>query len=434
MAQPTRQQAPTPREDAPSQLETGMPVATTSAEIMRSDQHHDVFALCIACLARWCAKAGGKQLLEPGNVTKPQLFSWADFKTTWRDLNFSHIYAGKPKSCSTEGYMQQLFDACFQVAVMKMAVSDVERIMAALRGAGAITDANSSSDMHGMDGFGLTTIFNERQEVKDRLALFALWALHRAQPNQSQSHQMVLIRVEERYFDIIERWTGYVETANESHEREDLRDFVQVYASLWKQDAFCFGANVGFTPFSASHHLLNKETDKERALARDLRFHLSSTLRGMGVGTLEQLCGEYGSALRDVLVHAEEYEDSEHPLGIVDLEFGSELKRLVDVQSQKIHCSLYGEGAEGRFFAGLGKTTSSKRPGQSAQASVNKVLQREKARKLDIRQKKRLMEEAIGLDSDDGKDDDGAERLAEDMPDLLDGLEDLIPNDGTDDA
>ena len=382
---------------------TGMPKATTSTEIMRSDQHHDVFALCVACLAPWCARTA--RVLQAATTAKPPLFSLEDFKTAWRDIKFSHIYAAKPRSCSAEGYMQQLYDGCFQMAVVNMAVSDVERVVTALRAAGVLGDVEHESDGIGIDVAEVAEVaevaaaFNGWQEVKDRLALFSLWALHGAQPSDSRSHQMVLIRVEERYFDIIERWTRYVECVNDGSGREDLRDFVQVFASLWKQDAFCFGANVGFTPSPVSHNPVEKETEKERALVRDLRFHLSSTLRGMGVGTMALLCREYGAALRNVLVHAEDYgDDSEHPLGIADLEFGSELGRLVDVQNQKIHYSLYGDGAEGRFFAGLGKATSSKRPVQSTKASVSKVIQREKERKIDIRQKKKLMEEAIGLD------------------------------------
>jgi hypothetical protein len=410
---------------------TGMPRATTSTEIMRSDQHHDVFALCVACLAPWCARAGAVH--QAATSAKPPLFSLEDFKTAWRDINFSHIYAAKPKSCSAEGYMQQLFDGCFQMAVVNMAVSDVARVVTALRGAGVMGDAEDQINGRVIDVAEVAAVFNGWQEVKDRLALYGLWALHGAQP--SQSHQMVLIRVEERYFDIIERWAGYVECANEGSEREDLRDFVQVFASLWRQNAFCFGANVGFTPFPMSHNQIEKETEKERTLVRDLRFHLSSTLRGMGAGTMALLCGEYESALRNALVHAEDYgEDSKDCLGIADLEFGSELGRLVDVQNQRIHVTLFGEGAEGRFFAGLGKTKSSKRPGPSAQASVSKVMQREKAREIDILEKRKRMEEAFGLDhaKDDGREEDGDGGLAEDMPELPDDiLDELIHGDGT---
>jgi hypothetical protein len=376
---------------------TGMPVATSSAEIMRSDQHHDVFALCIACLAPWCVRAG--VVRQAGTSPEPPLFSLEDFKTAWRGINFSHIYAAKPKSYSAEGYMQLLYDGCFQVAVVNMTASHVEQVVTALRGAGVLDGVEDPANGRVIDVAEVAEVFNGWQEVKDRLALFALWALHGAQPSHSQNHEMVLIRVEERYFDIVERWAEYVECASGGPEREDLRDFVQVFAGLWRQDAFCFGANLGFTPFTTSHNVVQKETEKERALVKDLRFHLSSTLPGMGVGKMAALCAEYWSKLRDVLVHAEDYvDDSEISLGIADLDFGSELVRLVDVQKEKIHFTLFGDGAEGRFFAGLGKMTSSKRPSQSAQVSFNKVMQREKARKIDIRQKKKRMEEAIGLD------------------------------------
>jgi hypothetical protein len=410
----------------------------TAAYLMgRSDQYHDVGALCALCVARACVSG----------VPDSTAISLADFQRAWKDLKFSHIYSGKPRSGVSEGYMQQLYDACFLVAVVEMEEGDVRRVLGTLEGAGLV---------EGMDDGMVRRVLTAWmcQGIRDRLALFGLFCLYGAQP----AHHVVLIRVEERYFPVMERFADAVlalqPEQGEQGERgvkrrgkqgkkqnESGDSFCDVLMSLWGQHAFVLGATVGFTPVEGVGRV-EEESEKDRALARDLRFHLSSTLRGMGIGGVEGLCQEYKSALMNVLVRTGSYgteRGDDDVVGIADLEFGSELKRHVDVQSEKIHCTLYGEAPEGRFFAGLGKKHPSKKqrdegvPGGlggsgAASMSVSKVMQREKARKIDIREKKKMMEQAIGLEHVDEELVDQEEPGAvEDMPDLLDGLDDLIP-------
>jgi len=406
-----------------------VPLSTTSADIMRSDQHHDVVALCLTCLVRWLNRRRRSPSSPLASTVAP--VSLEELKAAWVDLKYSHIYSGKPKSMSSEGYMQQLYDGCFQVAVVRLLASDVERVVGELREAGVSLgedagdagdagDAELAKGSKSTEGAGvsveeLTRVFNEDQRVKDRLALFAMWCCFGAQPVAAShgDHEMVLVRVEERYFDVMQRWTGIVEEAGDS---DAEADFALVYASMWKRHAFVFGSNMGYTPIQQC--LGREETDAERELTRDLRFHITTTLKGMGIGHVQELCGEYASSLNDVLVGrnvpVDGLGDDPH-VGIADLEFGKELGRLVDNSWEKMHYQLYGDGGEGRLFAGMGKSTKREERTVSKD-KVAKVMMRQKERKLDIQAKKRAMEEAMGLECEGEGEDEG-----EDMPDL-DGL------------
>ena len=93
---------------APVVASREVPLSTTSADIMRSDQHHDVVALCLACLVRWLNRRRRSPSSPSASTVAP--VSLEELKAAWVDLKYSHIYSGKPKSMSSEGNMQQLYD------------------------------------------------------------------------------------------------------------------------------------------------------------------------------------------------------------------------------------------------------------------------------------------------------------------------------------
>ena len=479
-----------------------MPVASTSGDIIRSDQHHDVLVLCLTCLIRWLAARrrngakdsnGGLQTdrastLDPGEglpsspLSQPDphdepdpghrdhrdqrsrgLIPLDEFKKAWKDLKFTHIYSSKAKSTSAESFMQQLYDACFQMAVVRMTVSDVQNVVKELTSAGVSlkgeeTDEYVDTGCIPVPNTSTITLdegeirevtrwFNENQPVKDRLALFALWCCFAAQPAPlriavgQDLHQMVLVRVEERYREILGRWTGIIERECLCQRRGNDTDFVLVYAAMWKRGVFVFGSNVGgFTPgcLSGLGAYEDDETEEERALTRDLRFHVTSTLKGMGVEDIERLCGAYAASLKDVMVLREEpgVVGQEGGVGIADLKFGEELRRAVENGRERMRYQLYGAGGEGKMIAGFQKQMKRERAAErGGGAIISRVMQREKARKMDIRKKKKAMLEAMGLQEEKEEEKEEEEEMeGEDMPDLdFDGLAALVGDDVGDD-
>lgn len=187
--------------------------------LLKSDQHHDVLVLFCLCVARLSQGASGS------------LPSLLDVKTAWKDLKFSHVYSGKPKSGIVEGYMQLFYDACFHLAARGIEEEVLRQLLHELNDAGFVADPDEEIVDKAIN-------VCRGDEFTDRVVLFALFCLHGAQP----ANQMVLIRVEEEYFPVMERFVSYISDS------EGPDDFCDVFISLWKQHAFVLGSTLGFAP------------------------------------------------------------------------------------------------------------------------------------------------------------------------------------------
>lgn len=218
------------------------------------------------------------------------------------------------------------------------------------------------------------------------------------------------------------------------HGHEDTK---QALAKLWAENAFSFGVSYlsksvsiekQYHPAGAGSISLTAGLDPIDAVTlRESRYHLDSTLRGLGTQYVESLCFEYKNALSNVMIdkRLDDTPESYNLKGIADLNFGYEIHRNVLLASDRIRYSLYGReyGVKSRKQS---KSIGSKKPKvqiSKSLAGANAVLEREQARARDISHRKRCMERNIGLvhrnreeKQKSSSDDDS------DMPDLWDSL------------
>lgn len=203
------------------------------------------------------------------------------------------------------------------------------------------------------------------------------------------------------------------------------------------KNAFCLGASYFskdtsaekyFHPGAGSISLTAGLDPLDATTLRESRYHLDSTLRGLGTQYVESLCLQYRNALSNVMIdkRLDDTPESYSLRGIADLNFGYEIHRNVLLASDKIRYNLYGR-EHGNNVRRTRTSAGSKKPKKSqlskSLAGANAVLEREQARARDISQKRKCMEKSIGLIQStqtevvkSSSDEDS------DMPDLWDSL------------
>lgn len=216
-------------------------------------------------------------------------------------------------------------------------------------------------------------------------------------------------------------------------------DARSAFSKMWTTNAFCFGVSF----FKVSSSLGNKYHPGAGSISltagldpidavtlRESRYHLDSTLRGLGTQFVESLCLQYRNALSNVMMDKklDDTPESYNLKGIADLNFGYEIHRNVLLAADKIRFSLYGKEFSNKTRK-AGKNIGIKKPKPrmaKSLAGANAVLEREQARARDIKQKRKCMERNIGLL--DRHEEEAVRSSSDDdsdMPDLWDGL--LLP-------
>lgn len=219
------------------------------------------------------------------------------------------------------------------------------------------------------------------------------------------------------------------------------KDAQLAFIKMWTENAFCFSASYlnkdaetgkRYHP-GAGYISLTAGLDPADAIAlRESRYHLDSTLRGLGTQYVESLCSQYRSALSNVMIdkRLDDTPESYSLKGIADLNFGYEIHRNVLLASDQIRYALYGRENGGKVRRNSKSKSLSSDPKarlSKSLAGANAVLEREQARARDINQKRKFMEKNIGLiqrnvvgkaDSSSGEDSD--------MPDLWESLPPVV--------
>ena len=219
-------------------------------------------------------------------------------------------------------------------------------------------------------------------------------------------------------------------------------DAKRILHTLWQNNAFCLGVSQTMTsrinndsshPVGAGMGAVTPGMDPLDAVTlRESRYHLDSTLRGLGTHYVEAMCSKYRSALTNVMIDKEvdDSPESYNLKGIADLNFGHEIHRNVTFAAEKIQYLLHDGSHRGRkgmksSFAQIMKPKTSGKGGAQA------VFEREAARARDISTRKRQLEEQIGLRREDDDEEHGLHSSSSDdsdMPDLFMGMDFMIPN------
>lgn len=186
------------------------------------------------------------------------------------------------------------------------------------------------------------------------------------------------------------------------------QEAAQAFINLWKGNSFSLGASCLFKRFDVMHEqevhgsgsfAMTPGLDvQDAAVLRESRYHLDSTLRGLGTEYVKSMCHKYRSTLSNVMIDRALDEDPEsyNLTGIADLGFGHEIHRFVTLASDKIHLMLHNKGRDGakrRKKRAIQQSASvpSKMSGATA------VFEREAARVRDIKVKKKRLEQQLGL-------------------------------------
>ena len=215
------------------------------------------------------------------------------------------------------------------------------------------------------------------------------------------------------------------------------KDAQHAFVKMWTENAFCFGASY-FNKYpntekqchpGAGSISLTAGLDPVDAIAlRESRYHLDSTLRGLGTQYVESLCSQYQNALSNVMIdkRLDDTPESYSLKGIADLNFGYEIHRNVLLASDQIRYALYGSENGGKIRKSIKSNSGSNEPKarlSKSLAGANAVLEREQARARDINHKRRCMEKNIGLiQRDEIEKVDSSSGEDSDMPDLWESL------------
>lgn len=219
-------------------------------------------------------------------------------------------------------------------------------------------------------------------------------------------------------------------------------DAKRILHTLWQNNAFCLGVSQTVTslanhnsshPLGAGIGAVTPGMDPLEAVTlRESRYHLDSTLRGLGTHYVEAMCSKYRNALTNVMIDkpVDDSPESYNLKGIADLNFGHEIHRNVTFAAEKIQYLLHDSSQRGRN----GKSSSfakTLKPKPSGKSGAQAVFEREAARARDISTRKRQLEEQIGLIREYDDEEHGAHSSSSDdsdMPDLFVGVDFMIPN------
>jgi len=210
---------------------------------------------------------------------------------------------------------------------------------------------------------------------------------------------------------------------------------------MWSENAFCFGASYfkhypiidrQYHPGAGSISLSAGLDPLDAVTLRESRYHLDSTLRGLGTQYVESLCSQYQSALSNVMIDKklDETPESYSLKGIADLNFGYEIHKNVLLASDQIRYALYGKEHGNKILKSRKYTPASGKPKarfSKSLAGANAVLEREQARARDINHKRRRMEKNIGLiESNKIEIAKSSSDEDSDMPDLWESLPPVV--------
>ncbi len=205
----------------------------------------------------------------------------------------------------------------------------------------------------------------------------------------------------------------------------------QVFLKMWNCDSFSLGSSCMFTRVDlasgreahGSFTMTPGLDIQDAAALRECRYHLDSTLRGLGTEYVKAMCHKYRSALSNVMIDRDldENPESYNLNGIADLSFGQEMHRFVTLAGNKIQYMFHHKGRDGgkrRKKPVTQQITKSKMPLKMSGAAA--VLEREAARMRDIKVKKRQLEQQLGLleKETEAESKDMQSTSDEDMPDL----------------
>lgn len=206
----------------------------------------------------------------------------------------------------------------------------------------------------------------------------------------------------------------------------------QVFIKMWICNSFSLGSSCIFKRVavgngreahgSGSFTMTPGLDVQDAAALRECRYHLDSTLRGLGTEYVKSMCHKYRSTLSNVMIDRDldETPESYNLNGIADLSFGQEIHRFVSLAGNKIQYMLHNrrDGGKRRKRPVTQQIAKSKLPTKISGAAA--VLEREAARMRDIKVKKRRLEQQLGL-LEKAKETELEEMESsgdEDMPDL----------------